>query len=222
MSPVELIKVAKQCTGGMTTIPCSLGMAVPQDGASQLMSSFSLKQVAQHWRHVPWHSGLAATLLRDGIPHGAWFLSYDMCKEYMRRSTHASVVAHRNNSIVTDDGLPVYIPLASGAVAATVAWGVGYPADLIKTRIQCAAAIPLMNRDQCTSKEPAGIVSTARTLIAEANGNIIRGLYRGFSMKLVRSIPASMIGFTVYESVKEKMTEHSLFLRRNFVSNNVS
>jgi hypothetical protein len=27
------------------------------------------------------------------------------------------------------------------------------------------------------------------------------GLYRGFGLKLVRSVPASMIGFVVYEQV---------------------
>jgi hypothetical protein len=33
------------------------------------------------------------------------------------------------------------------------------------------------------------------------------GLYRGFGLKLVRAIPASMIGFTVYEFVKNELTK---------------
>jgi len=48
-------------------------------------------------------------------------------------------------------------------------------------------------------------VKTARTIIQEANGNAIQGLYRGFGLKLVRSVPASMIGFTTYELVKESI-----------------
>lgn len=48
-------------------------------------------------------------------------------------------------------------------------------------------------------------MKTARTIIQEANGNAIQGLYRGFGLKLVRSVPASMIGFTTYELVKESI-----------------
>lgn len=65
---------------------------------------------------------------------------------------------------------------------------VGYPFDLIKTRIQASP-------DSSVS-----IWETAMQLRQEPGG-----LYRGFGLKLVRAIPASMIGFTVYEFVKEKM-----------------
>lgn len=70
---------------------------------------------------------------------------------------------------------------------------VGYPADIIKTRIQ---ASPNTN---------ASIVGTAQDLIKEANGKVMAGLYRGFGLKLVRSVPASMIGFTTYEWVAEQL-----------------
>ncbi len=62
----------------------------------------------------------------------------------------------------------------------------GYPFDIIKTRIQAA---PLQQ----------GIYATAIELIQEANG--IGGLYRGFGLKLVRAVPASMVGFLTYETV---------------------
>lgn len=51
-----------------------------------------------------------------------------------------------------------------------------------------------------------GVLETAKQLVAEANGNIVRGLYRGFGLKLVRSIPASMIGFLAYEVVSKELT----------------
>jgi solute carrier family 25 carnitine/acylcarnitine transporter 20/29 len=70
--------------------------------------------------------------------------------------------------------------------------GVGYPADIIKTRIQA-------------NSSSKGIYQTGVELLAEANGNIIRGLYRGFGLKLVRSVPASMIGFTAYEFVAARL-----------------
>jgi solute carrier family 25 carnitine/acylcarnitine transporter 20/29 len=49
------------------------------------------------------------------------------------------------------------------------------------------------------------IMGTAKELIQEANGRVIAGLYKGFGLKLVRSVPASMIGFTTYEWVAEKL-----------------
>jgi solute carrier family 25 (mitochondrial carnitine/acylcarnitine transporter), member 20/29 len=124
--------------------------------------------------------GCHATLWRDGLPHGVWFLTYDVCKTTLASSDNDTVPS-------------VPVSLASGAVAATVAWAVGYPADLIKTRIQVAAG------------EPRGMLETARTIVQEADGRVLAGLYRGFGMKLLRAIPASMIGFTVYEGAKERI-----------------
>ena len=62
----------------------------------------------------------------------------------------------------------------------------GYPFDIIKTRIQA-------------TPQPLGIYATARLLMQEGNG--WAGLYRGFGLKLVRAVPASMVGFLTYETV---------------------
>ena len=75
---------------------------------------------------------------------------------------------------------------------------VGYPFDIIKTRIQAASAVG-------PASSPPGVLATARQLVAEADGNILRGLYRGFGWKLLRSIPASMIGFLSYEVVSDAL-----------------
>jgi solute carrier family 25 (mitochondrial carnitine/acylcarnitine transporter), member 20/29 len=176
MSPVELVKVAQQCStnkNGYAMIP-----------AIQNIST-----------NRTFMSGLNATLLRDGIPHGVWFVAYDVSK--------VTLMSYRNinnfipTSIDVEDNVPVSVSLTSGAIAATVAWAVGYPADLIKTRIQATSS--------SLGQAPTGIVETAQKIIQEADGRILTGLYRGFGMKLVRSVPASMIGFTVYEGVKERI-----------------
>lgn len=179
MSPVELVKVTQQCSAAQPTEAISARRVVQ----NVLLSSSK------------WRCGLNATLLRDGIPHGVWFVSYEMAKDAMIRAGHYddNILGGENNTGDTQQQLPVQVPLVSGAVAATVAWAVGYPADLIKTRIQA------------TASREAGILSTARQLVREADGKVLTGLYRGFGLKLVRSIPASMIGFTVYEGVKEQI-----------------
>lgn len=166
MSPVELVKVTQQCSSAQAAL-----------SARNVVSNMLMG--SRQWRR-----GLNATLLRDGIPHGVWFVSYEVAKDTMMKAA----------GYEEEDDLPVQVPLVSGAVAATVAWGVGYPADLIKTRIQAAS-----------SSSSDGILSTGRQLVQEADGKVLPGLYRGFGMKLVRSIPASMIGFTVYEGVKEQI-----------------
>jgi solute carrier family 25 carnitine/acylcarnitine transporter 20/29 len=135
------------------------------------------------------HRGLTATLMRDGIPHGVWFCSYQYAKDYMTTFSHAN-----NSDNVNDSSYDSYttwtVPLASGAVAAVVAWGVGYPADLIKTKIQYAP-------------QPASFVETGRQIVRERGWP---GLYHGFGLKLVRAVPASMIGFCVYEAVKKQIS----------------
>ena len=166
MSPVEGVKVAQQCAGQ------SLRTAV-------LVST-------------AWQRGLAATLLRDGIPHGVWFVAYEECKDGLHMILGRDNNNNNNNN--KEDPDPVLVPLLAGAGAATAAWAVGYPADVIKTRIQ---AHPNANLT---------ILDTVRLLRAEANGSWW-ALYRGFGLKLVRSIPASMIGFTVYEAVKRYVLE---------------
>ena len=154
MSPVELIKVKQQ-----TSL---------EGKALQVGKEIATNSLA--WR------GLGATMLRDGIPHGVWFVSYEYCKTEMTKSFLGSSESHKT----------ITIPIFSGAVAATTAWGVGYPFDLIKTRIQA-------------SHGAKGIIETAVELQKEGN------LYRGFGLKLVRSVPASMIGFCIYEYVSGKL-----------------
>ena len=82
MSPVELIKVQQQVVGSLPVV---------------------LKPTTIAFR------GLTATLWRDGIPHGVWFVSYEWCKTNMTEEYRG-----------TEGG--VVVPLTSGAFAATVAW----------------------------------------------------------------------------------------------------
>ena len=49
-----------------------------------------------------------------------------------------------------------------------------------------------------------GIYETGLQLVKESNGDIAKGLYRGFGLKLVRAVPASMVGFTTYEFVASR------------------
>ncbi len=159
MSPVELIKVNQQVAG------------------KSLSSATSLVATGIFSKSIAWR-GLGATLLRDGIPHGVWFASYEMMKQSLEKAD--GLDKQRNAA---------FISLFSGAFAATVAWGVGYPFDIIKTRIQAPGA------------QDRSIISTTKEIIRESNGRMIAGLYKGFGLKLAKAVPSSAINFFVYEKV---------------------
>lgn len=166
MSPVELVKVKQQVVGESVTSATT----------TVCRGIFSR---AGAWK------GLGATLLRDGMPHGVWFASYEYAK--------TELTSYRSSN--SEDKSPeddIVIPMLSGAFAATAAWGVGYPFDLIKTRIQAGPA--------------KGIIATTRDIINEPGGRGVLGLYKGFSLKLFRSIPASAIGFLTYETAAKNLT----------------
>eukprot|EP00957_Ditylum_brightwellii_P201881 15327647-Ditylum_brightwellii.AAC.1 len=130
--------------------------------------SFLMSPVEIAWR------GLGATLLRDGLPHGVWFASYQYSKDYLSQ---------------IDDGT------YPGAFAAFTAWAVGYPFDVIKTRIQAAKEL----------NESKSVAQATREILAESNGRPLAALYRGFWLKIAKAVPASAVNFYVYESVVESL-----------------
>ena len=130
--------------------------------------------------------GLSATMLRDGIPHGVWFASYEYAKTSL-------ALQSRSEGGEENGKADVAIPMLSGAFAATTAWLVGYPADLIKTRIQAGSG-------------ERGVLDVTRELIRESGGRPILGLYRGLTLKLCRAIPASAIGFLTYETAAKLLS----------------
>ena len=102
MSPVELIKVNQQIHTEQSAL------AVGKEVVHKVAASGG----GSAWR------GLGATLLRDGLPHGIWFVSYEICKNYMESLTTSKGSLDNSEKKETNWS----IPLASGAVAATVAW----------------------------------------------------------------------------------------------------
>ncbi|KAH8074689.1 hypothetical protein JL721_2259 [Aureococcus anophagefferens] len=88
------------------------------------------------------------------------------------------------------------VPVVAGAWAATVAWVVGYPFDLLKTRIQ-------------GSPTPLSLTGAARDLLrreaAPGAVSAVAVLYRGLGLKLLRAVPSSGLNFLAYESAKREL-----------------
>lgn len=163
MSPVELVKVTQQVFGESVRSTTTAIWEGSSTGA---------------WK------GLGATLLRDGIPHGIWFASYEYAKAEMSDNRL------RTNDASDTSESDIAVPMMAGAFAATTAWAVGYPFDLIKTRIQAGPG-------------SRGVLATAKDIISQSG---TRGLYKGFALKLLRAIPASAIGFLTYETAAKSLT----------------
>jgi solute carrier family 25 (mitochondrial carnitine/acylcarnitine transporter), member 20/29 len=129
MSPVELIKVNQQVIGQSTRVAGrevvqGLWMFLRKNGTNKQTSSSSSSSSLSSWR------GLNATLLRDGIPHGVWFASYEWCKTALAEYLECGADNNNNNNTNTGNTnnnnnkyhAQMTVPLVSGAFAATVAW----------------------------------------------------------------------------------------------------
>ena len=181
VSPFELVKIRQQ----------NAGSRAPARKLTALLGGGILFR------------GLGATILRDGVPHGVWFVAYESSKRALERVSETKVEATRADASPEKNarasGSPsqtaTAIPLAAGAFAAAAAWGVGYPFDTIKTRVQASTAA-------AGGSAAPGLIATAREMMAEHRGSATRGLYRGFGVKMLRAVPASAIAFFSYEETR--------------------
>jgi solute carrier family 25 (mitochondrial carnitine/acylcarnitine transporter), member 20/29 len=120
MSPVELLKVQLQ-------VDLQVGAAAPAGAAHQSQRTNVTAPIRQFLGStvssplLAWR-GLGATLLRDGIPHGVWFVSYEVAKDYL--GSLLLISNDQNGDIAKDGGYhkSLTVPLLSGAFAATAAW----------------------------------------------------------------------------------------------------
>jgi solute carrier family 25 carnitine/acylcarnitine transporter 20/29 len=104
MSPVELYKVHQQVNATTTATTATASALSSKAARHQIVKGLGSSKSS--WR------GLNATLLRDGIPHGVWFASYEWCK----------TILGQQQLLKDSTGAQFTVPLVSGAFAATVAW----------------------------------------------------------------------------------------------------
>ena len=179
VSPFELVKIRQQAAGGAVTLAVST-------------LAGNLGRVGLCTR------GLGATLLRDGVPHGVWFAAYEWSKRRMVQASRDDDDDEATTSRRTDAA----VPLCAGAFAAAVAWGVGYPADLVKTRVQAQAAAAAAAGGATMMRSAPGLAETCAAMLRESGGDVLRAFYRGFDLKLLRAVPASAVSFFAYEEAR--------------------
>ena len=78
---------------------CNFKRKQTAGAASTSQSTRSLAKTLFRNKGSLWDRGLVATLLRDGIPHGVWFASYEYCKtEMLQRAKNESLETGGNDS----------------------------------------------------------------------------------------------------------------------------
>jgi len=112
--------------------------------------------------------GFGITLAREVIFMAIYFSFYEKCKQYFKNEA----------GILSASG-----QIFSGGLAGTLAWGIIYPSDIVKTNLQ--ASRKYSNSFTCFSA------------VLKENG--YRGLYNGFLPCVLRAFPCNAVLFYVYE-----------------------
>jgi solute carrier family 25 carnitine/acylcarnitine transporter 20/29 len=127
------------------------------------------------------YRGLIATCCRQGPAFGVYFASYGTIKEWGKQ-----VFGNEWSACVF-----------AGGTAGALSWGVVYPVDVLKSRIQ---ALPLD-----ASRTESSLANIARSVVKRDGW---RALYRGLGITLVRAFPVNGIIFCVYEYSLTNLIRH--------------
>lgn len=131
------------------------------------------------------YQGFCATLLRELPFNSVYFLMYYLGKESY---------AHHFGSLSSTGYL------LAGGLAGSCAWAVCYPTDVIKSIVQA-------------SPNPIRIMDVVKKVRQEQG--LHKGLYKGFTVTVLRGFPVNAVTFLVYEyvlSITNYFTQHYIAL----------
>jgi len=129
--------------------------------------------------------GFWVTVMREVPAYAGFYTAYEFMKRRFARSYGGA------------ENVPVWALLASGSCGGISYWLACYPIDVIKSRVQLAEQPPASGGSFYIRREFAAVIKESGW----------RGLVRGISPCLIRSIPAAAATFGAYELSRD-------FLRR--------
>ncbi|KAF7984816.1 hypothetical protein HWV62_11838 [Athelia sp. TMB] len=134
--------------------------------------------------------------LRKGVMRGYWVTVVREIPAYAGFYT-AFEFTKRRFQATHGTQLPVWALLSSGACGGIAYWLACYPLDVVKSRVQLRATPPSGTPVQYIAHE-------LREIVREGGA---RGLFRGLSPSLIRSIPAAASTFAAFELTREYLKE---------------
>ena len=124
------------------------------------------------------YRGFISTCLRQSLGFSVYFASYNTIKDHLRYQLGPE---------------HIWLPsIFAGGIAGFYSWGVVYPIDYIKSRIQ---AIPL-STTTISRTESLSIWNVAKKTIQQQGW---KALYRGLGITVLRAFPVNGIIFPTYE-----------------------
>jgi hypothetical protein len=177
LAPSEHIKVRLQASSSSSAAAASSVVAanmIQQVPVVYTGTIDAFRQIYQsHGVVTGLYRGMAATMARQGPGFAVYFAVYEPVKEYL--------LQYWDQTVWTSS-------ILAGGTAGFVSWGVIYPIDVLKSRIQTA---PLD-----APKSERSMVAVAQRIF-QVNGG--KSLYRGVVLTVLRAFPVNAIIFTVYE-----------------------
>ncbi|KAL5531850.1 hypothetical protein ACEPAF_5413 [Sanghuangporus sanghuang] len=136
---------------------------------------------------------------RKGVMRGFWVTVAREIPAYAGFYTGFEFAKRRFRERYPGSSLPVWALLASGSCGGISYWLACYPLDVIKSRVQLRATPP-------TGTPVQYITHEFKTIVNESG---FRGLFRGLSPSLLRSIPAAGATFGAFELTREFLRENT-------------
>jgi solute carrier family 25 carnitine/acylcarnitine transporter 20/29 len=175
-APSELLKVRMQIEGQVDpTRRLTLRCATRDLYRARGLAGFGL--------------GLGTTAVRDVPSFGMYFVVYELAVR-----PFAFPAGHHDMSY--DE---MGVRGVAGGLAGVVAWGLVYPVDVVKSRLQAQPLAP--------GTAPLGLSAVTRALIAEQGA---AGLFRGLSATLLRAFPLNAVTFLGYEWALRKFHQYGV------------
>lgn len=149
--------------------------------------------------------GLVPTIIRELPAYAGQFFVYEGYLRWMseRRarahfSTHSRAHAAAGTPMPPAPTITTADQLLAGGLSGVAAWGVSYPLDVIKTRVQ---SLPVgLPRPAWAARHwllpDDGFLSVGRHILRHEG---MAGFWRGFGPCIIPAFPANALGFVVYE-----------------------
>lgn len=139
--------------------------------------------VSEMWKEYGFRQGIMRgfwiTVVREIPAYAGFYAGFEFSK--------------RNFKKVYGEKLPAWALLLSGSTGGIAYWLACYPLDVIKSRIQLRATPPVGSPIQYIGHE-------MRMIVAESGW---KGLLRGLSPSLIRSVPSAASTFLAFELTRE-------------------
>ncbi|KAG2176955.1 hypothetical protein INT43_007609 [Umbelopsis isabellina] len=161
--PVEHIRIRLQAQTGA-------GFSGPIDAISQIYRSYGIKGI---------YKGQMMTVLREGVGYSAYFAAYEWLVQRTMETQH-----------VSRKEIPTTQICLYGALGGYAMWGMMYPLDVIKSKLQTD------NLD-VSKRQYRSALDCARQVMATEGP---KGFFRGFGPCMLRAAPVNAVTFLGFET----------------------